>query len=166
MSAQQDYSEYSEPAYTKAVDRTCYPFYVSNIENKLVPETRELLEKYSHIPPEQQSQHVHKVRDQARDIRAYPRTGVGAWLVPQLCKLPVYPEILRRVKEGEISVDVGCFVGHDLRRLVYDGAPSKNLYGVDIISHWEVGYEMFRDLDHFGATFIEADILSDAPALV
>jgi SAM-dependent methyltransferase len=79
--------------------------------------------------------------------------------------LPVYPEILRRVKEGETLVDVGCFVGHDLRRLVYDGAPSKTLYGVDIVSHWDVGYEMFRDRSHFGATFIEADILSEEMAL-
>ena len=58
-------------------------------------------------------------------------------------------------------MDVGCFVGHDLRRLVYDGAPSENLYGVDIISHWDVGYEMFRDRVKFGAHFIEADFLSD-----
>jgi SAM-dependent methyltransferase len=79
--------------------------------------------------------------------------------------LPVYPEILTRVKAGETLVDVGCFVGHDLRRLVYDDAPSKNLYGVDIVSHWDVGFEMFRDRGHFGATFIEADILSENPVL-
>lgn len=63
-------------------------------------------------------------------------------------------------------MDVGCFIGHDLRQLVYDGAPSANLYAVDIISHWNVGYEMFRDQDHFGAHFIEADILSENTALV
>ncbi|EPE28840.1 S-adenosyl-L-methionine-dependent methyltransferase [Glarea lozoyensis ATCC 20868] len=165
MSAQ-DKPQYSEPVYTTAVDRARYPFYIPNIEKKLVPETRELLEKYSHIPLEQQSEHVHKIRDQAWQIRAYPCTGVGAWLVPQLCKLPIYPEILRRVNAGETFVDIGCFVGHDLRRLAYDGAPSNNLYGVDIVSHWDVGYEMFRDHDRFRATFIEADILSDAPALM
>jgi len=57
-------------------------------------------------------------------------------------------------------MDVGCFIGHDLRRLAYDGAPSSNLYGVDIASHWNVGYEMFRDQDKFHAHFIEANILS------
>jgi len=163
--SQQEAPEYSEPVYTKSVDRAKFPFYNPNIEKKLVPETRELLEKYSHVPPEKQSQHVHRVRDLAWDIRAYPCTGVGAWLVPQLCKLPVYPEILKRVKNGDILVDVGCFVGHDLRRLVYDGAPSSNLYGIDIISHWDVGFEMFRDQDRFEAHFIEADILSDNAAL-
>jgi hypothetical protein len=60
---------------------------------------------------------------------------------------------------------VGCFVGHDLRRLVYDGALSANLYAVDIFSHWEVGFEMFRDQSHFDAHFISADIQSENPAL-
>jgi hypothetical protein len=106
-------------------------------------------------------------RDLAWDIRAYPCTGVGAWLVPQLCKLPVYQEILKRIKDGEVLIDVGCFIGHDLRRLAFDSAPStsNNLYGVDIVSHWNVGYEMFRDKESFKAQFIEADILS-APGSV
>ena len=56
-------------------------------------------------------------------------------------------------------MDVGCFIGHDLRRLVYDGAPSENLYGVDIVSHWNVGFNMFQDQGRFNAHFIEADIL-------
>lgn len=62
-------------------------------------------------------------------------------------------------------MDVGCFVGHDFRRLIYDGAPSSNLYGVDIANHWNVGFEMFCDQSHFGAHFIEADILSESPEL-
>lgn len=63
-------------------------------------------------------------------------------------------------------MDVGTFLGHDLRRLAYDGAPSDKLYGVDIVSHWDVGYELFRDREHFKGHFIEADILSTtSPAL-
>lgn len=62
-------------------------------------------------------------------------------------------------------MDVGCFLGHDLRRLVYDGAPSNKLYAVDIVSHWTLGYELFRDRDQFAAHFIEADIVSDSEAL-
>ncbi|QSZ35668.1 hypothetical protein DSL72_006790 [Monilinia vaccinii-corymbosi] len=165
MSSEKGSAEYSEPAYTKSVDRAKYPFYQPNIDQKLVPETRELLEKYSHIPPQNQSQHVHRIRDLAWDIRAYPCTGVGAWLVPQLCRNPVYPEVLKRVQAGETLMDVGCFLGHDLRRLVYDGAPSDKLYAVDIVSHWEVGYELFRDRDRFAAHFIEADIVSQSESL-
>lgn len=57
-------------------------------------------------------------------------------------------------------MDVGTFVGHDLRRLVYDGAPSDKLYGVDIVNHFDVGYDLFRDREYFKGHFIEADILS------
>jgi hypothetical protein len=57
-------------------------------------------------------------------------------------------------------MDVGCLLGSDLRRLVFDGAPSMNLCSVDIVSHWDVGYALFQDQDRFEAHFIEADILS------
>ena len=56
-------------------------------------------------------------------------------------------------------MDIGCFLGHDLRHLVVDGAPSANLYAVDEVSHWEIGYDFFRDRSSFAAQFIEADIL-------
>jgi hypothetical protein len=59
-------------------------------------------------------------------------------------------------------MDVGCFLGGDLQHLVFDGVPSKNMYGVDIVSHWDVGYSLFKDKDHFKGHFIEADILSTA----
>ena len=66
-------------------------------------------------------------------------------MVPQFCRLPVYPEILQQVKDGAVVLDVGTFIGHDLRRFVYDGAPSEKLYGVDIVNHFDVGYDFFRD---------------------
>lgn len=64
-------------------------------------------------------------------------------------------------------MDVGCFLGGDMRRLVFDGVSSANLYGIDIVSHWDVGYALYRDRDRFDAHFIEADILSsdNNPAL-
>ncbi|KAI0812901.1 hypothetical protein GGR55DRAFT_638346 [Xylaria sp. FL0064] len=99
-------------------------------------------------------------RDKAWDIRAYPCIGLGSWLTPQLCRLPVYDDILKRVQEGAILMDVGTFLGHDLRRLVYDGAPSDRLYGVDIVNHFDVGYEFFCDRGRFEGHFIQADILS------
>ena len=83
-----------------------------------------------------------------------------------ISRSPAYPTILQRVKGGSTFMDVGCFLGHDLRRLIFDGAPSTNLYGVDIVSHWDVGYDLFRDRDRFSAHFIEADILSEHPALL
>jgi SAM-dependent methyltransferase len=71
----------------------------------------------------------------------------------------VYAKVLKRLQDGDTLMDVGCFMGDDLRRLAYDGAPSDKMYGVDIVSHWDVGFAMYRDKERFKAQFIEADIM-------
>jgi hypothetical protein len=99
-------------------------------------------------------------RDQAWAIRAYPCTGLGIWLVPFIPLSPAYPTILKRLIAGDTFMDIGCFLGGDMRRLAFDGAPTANMYGIDIVSHWEVGYSLYRDADQFNAHFIEDDFLS------
>lgn len=73
--------------------------------------------------------------------------------------------MLARLVDGQLLVDIGCFIGHDLRHLVNDGAPSLNIYGVDIVNFWDLGYEMFQDSEKFQAHFIEADLLSPTRSL-
>ena len=46
-----------------------------------------------------------------------------------------------------------------------DGAPSSSLYAVDVVNHWDVGYEMFRDRDKFSAHFVEGDVMYPDEAL-
>lgn len=98
-------------------------------------------------------------RQKAWSIRSYPCTGLGLWLTPNIKRSHVYPVIIERLQSGASFLDIGCFLGQDLRALVVDGAPSNNFYGIDIVSHWELGYEMFRDREKFSARFIEGDIL-------
>lgn len=64
------------------------------------------------------------------------------------------------MRDGATFLDIGCHVGSDLRRLVFDGAPSSNMYAVDIVSHWDVGFALFNDNDRFKATFMEADLMA------
>lgn len=104
-------------------------------------------------------------KDKAWAIRPYPCTGLGNFLTPMITKTPIYATILSRLQAGDTLLDIGCFLGHDLRRLCFDGAPMENLYGVDIVNHWDLGYEMFKDSDKFKAHFIEADILHPNEAL-
>ena len=73
---------------------------------------------------------------------------------------PAYAIILKRIREGATFMDIGSFVGFELRRLVFDGAPTTNLHAVDIVNHWDIGYDLFRDRDRFSVQFIETDILS------
>lgn len=99
-------------------------------------------------------------------IRAYPCTGLGVWLVPYISRSPAYAFVLTRLKTGGTFLDVGVFLGGDMRWLASDGAPTDKMYGVDIVSHWDVGYSLFHDRDRFRAHFIESDFLSiDNPEL-
>ena len=50
---------------------------------------------------------------------------------------------------------------------MYDGAPSENIYGSDIVIDLaNVGYDLFRDRDTLKSEFIVSDILDDNSELV
>ena len=76
---------------------------------------------------------------------------------------PAYSSILQRIRDEEASlIDVGCFIGHDLRRLVFDGCPPNNLVGCDIVDQWDLGFEFYQDNQGpFGqyAKYVKDDIL-------
>lgn len=84
-----------------------------------------------------------------------------------LSKHPYYPEILSRLGNGQNFLDAGCCFGQDLRKLLFDGAPSSTaLYGLDIVpAFFELGYKLFRDQEKLHATFIVEDLLKPAKDL-
>jgi SAM-dependent methyltransferase len=92
-------------------------------------------------------------------------TGQGLFLTNSITLHESYSTILERLKNGATFVDIGTFLGQELRRLVVNGAPSENMYAIDIVNHWDIGYDMFRDKDKFHARYIEADILHPKSAL-
>ncbi|MCJ1287941.1 hypothetical protein MMC26_007293 [Xylographa opegraphella] len=166
MSADNGISKASDPDWSKRYRETKnVPWYLASIDHKVTPQTRDLLEKYSKVPAGDVLQHVRDIRDKAWAIRSYPCTGLGNFLDPMIPKCPAYGIIIKRLQSGDSLLDVGCFLGQDLRRLVFDGAPSECLYGLDIVSHWDVGYDMFRDRGQFAAHFMEGDILHPNEAL-
>lgn len=57
-------------------------------------------------------------------------------------------------------------MGQDIRKLVYDGAPSENIYASDLNGQfWDTGYELFLDKSSLKAKFVEADIFDDNSGL-
>ncbi|CCD56184.1 hypothetical protein BofuT4_P147940.1 [Botrytis cinerea T4] len=118
------------------------------------------------IPSDKVREHVDDIRDKAWNIRQYPCTGMAKFLDPMIVRSPAYPEVLSRLKEGQSLLDVGCFMGYDLRQLIFDGAPSKNSHAADIVNHWELGYQLFNDREKFHIDYVETDILSPGDELL
>jgi len=99
--------------------------------------------------------------------RPYPCIRLGRFLDMTIADSDVYPEVLERTKRGDKFLDLGCCFGQEIRKLVFDGAPSVNTYGSDLwADFFTVGYELFRDEGRLKTTFIAADVFDDASPLV
>ncbi|KAJ5902878.1 hypothetical protein N7495_003406 [Penicillium taxi] len=128
---------------------------------------RTILEEYSKIPAAEILQHVTDLRDRAFEVFPYACIGQAAFLDLRIASSPVYQEMLGRVKNGEKLLDLGCAFGQELRQLIYDGAPSENLYGLDLQPRFlDLGYDLFRDREISKINFISADVLADDSELV
>jgi hypothetical protein len=83
-----------------------------------------------------------------------------------MATMDVYQEVLERVKRGEKFLDLGCCLGQEIRKLVFDGAPSANTYGSDLWGDFFlVGHELFKDKGRLQTTFIAADVFDDSSPL-
>ena len=78
----------------------------------------------------------------------------------------IYPQVLERTKHGEKFLDLACCFGQEIRKLVFDGAPSSNTYGSDRWGDFiSISYELFKDKDRLQTTFITADVFDDSSTL-
>ncbi|PYH98635.1 hypothetical protein BO71DRAFT_344434 [Aspergillus ellipticus CBS 707.79] len=167
---QVELSQGSDPVYAKRLagkDNTARSaFYNQDISDKLTPKTRRILEEYSQIPPSRVIRHIHEVRDKAWAMRAYPCIGSGIYLDPILPKQPSYPMLLSRlIDENAVLLEVGSFLGSDLRSVVADGAPMTSIIAIDVVNFWDLGYEMFQDRNKFQCQFHQADLMDPNGAL-
>ncbi|PYH80495.1 hypothetical protein BO82DRAFT_286451 [Aspergillus uvarum CBS 121591] len=75
-----------------------------------------------------------------------------------LAKSPIYQEILSNVQDGTLLLDLGCGLGQDIRRLVYDGAPQDNIIGLDLHRGFiDLGFELFNDRNTLRSAFVVQD---------
>ncbi|KAJ4322970.1 hypothetical protein N0V94_002125 [Neodidymelliopsis sp. IMI 364377] len=141
------------------------PWYVKDLVD-LEPKTKELFETYSKVPSNEVVPHIKSIRDKAFKIFPYPCLGHWGFLNLSIQKSSCYNEVLQRIKDGEQYLDIGCCVGQDIRKLVYDGAPSENTYGSDLKGQfWDIGYDLFLDKSSLKTKFIEADVFDDKSGL-
>ncbi|KAI1086462.1 hypothetical protein F5B19DRAFT_498322 [Rostrohypoxylon terebratum] len=130
-------------------------------------ETRELLENYAYIPSNEVDTHVFAIREKAWDIFPWPCIGKFSFLKLSLHKQPSYASILERLKTGAKYLDLGFCLGQDIRKLVADGAPSQNIYGVELNGLFiDLGYDLFRDRETLKAQLVQGsalDFADDSP---
>ena len=61
---------------------------------------------------------------------------------------------------------MGCCFGHDIRKLVADGAPSDHIYGSDLRQEFfDLGYKLFRDKETLRSKFVAADVFDPSSGL-
>ncbi|TGO31600.1 hypothetical protein BHYA_0495g00030 [Botrytis hyacinthi] len=94
-----------------------HKWWLDSIDHTITPECRRLLEKYSKISPEDVRQHIYNIREKAWAIRPYPCGGLGRFLDNLLAQSPAYKDIVVRFKGGDSIIDIGCFLGQELRQL-------------------------------------------------
>lgn len=151
----------------------------ANSLKTITSEQRDLLENYSHVAPKDILTHIHKLvshlhlnfkyqscilikyikRDQAWEIYPYPCIGQFRFIDLSMIHTPSYESILTRLKSGGSLLDIGCCCAQDLRKLAHDGVPAAHLYGAELQQGFiNLGYDLFRDKDQFGAHFMVADV--------
>ena len=90
---------------------------------------------------------------------------VGRWKFLRLldCHDSRYKQTLFRLRltnSRDAVLDLGCCVAPLLRQLCAEGIPGRQLYGTDLETRFfGLGYELFRDRNTLGATFVPGDML-------
>ncbi|ORY13132.1 hypothetical protein BCR34DRAFT_623932 [Clohesyomyces aquaticus] len=152
---------YTQRLLTGKINPEDIPWFRKELTD-LKPPARDLLENYCKIPSDDVIPHVKEVRDKAFGIYPYPCLGHWAFLDLSVSKLSEYDEILQRLKDGDKYLDIGCCVGQDIRKLVFDGAPSENTFGSDLQQGFlDIGYDLFLDKLTLKTTFIAANIFAE-----
>ncbi|KAK5659581.1 hypothetical protein OQA88_783 [Cercophora sp. LCS_1] len=127
------------------------------------PNSRDLLEKYAGYSADEIEDAVLSLRDRAWETFPFPRIGAFDFLDLALSnRTRVYHKLLTRLQAGDTFLDVGRCLGHDIRKLVFDGAPAENMFGADLLQGYvDLGYNLFRDRDTLKTKFVQANVLDD-----
>ncbi|KAJ3580239.1 hypothetical protein NPX13_g327 [Xylaria arbuscula] len=127
---------------------------------------RELLEKYSKIPPEEVTAEILKIRDKAWEVAKYP--CIGHFTYVRLLEFGDHdlgmPRVIERLKapgSQDTFLELGGFMFQTIRRLAFEGVDSMRLYGTDLHNEFiDLGYLQFRDRETLQATFVAGDMLA------
>ncbi|KAE8338051.1 hypothetical protein BDV24DRAFT_153922 [Aspergillus arachidicola] len=141
-------------------------FYQKDVES-INADAQSLLERYSGLPPAEVIPHVLSLRDEAFKVYHYPCIGQMRFLAFNFPRMPFYHRVVDRLRADPSTtfLDAGCCFGQEIRYLVDQGIPGKQLFGCDLEQVFiDLGYKLFRDKDRLEATFVTGDLTADDPA--
>ncbi|MDH5647047.1 MAG: class I SAM-dependent methyltransferase [Candidatus Heimdallarchaeota archaeon] len=119
----------------------------------------ELFNRYNGFQAEQIIERTLKIWQDVMSRQWYHCTRGYRFLFPRITSHPRYADVLQLGK-GMQLLDMGCFMGTDLRQLSIDGE-FQSLTGMDREGiFWESGLELFDDAERIEIEFIESDVLS------
>ncbi|GIZ40101.1 hypothetical protein CKM354_000345400 [Cercospora kikuchii] len=123
---------------------------------------REVLVKYSGVPEDEVVSHVRKVRDEAWKVFKYPCVGNYYFLEFSVSKSENYSQVLERVRGGETLLDLACCFGHNIRKLIHDGAPATSVFGSELEPEFiDLGFQLFKDRDNLATNFVSGDFFGE-----
>ncbi|OLS26306.1 MAG: Glycine/sarcosine N-methyltransferase [Candidatus Heimdallarchaeota archaeon LC_2] len=101
-----------------------------------------------------------KVWQDAFSMNHYMCISSFRFLYPRILSHPMYSYISSNLDDKTI-LDIGCFMGTDIRQLIVDGADPAKLIGTDITgAFFELGYQLYGDKEGTPITFVAGDIAS------
>ncbi|KAI0750572.1 hypothetical protein BC629DRAFT_1230500 [Irpex lacteus] len=116
--------------------------------------------------PEELKKHVANIRAEAYKIHPYHCIRVFSFARLKLNRFPAYQDLLKLGKErpGALFLDLGCCLGHDVRKAVADGFPISQAIGSDLHPEfWALGHKLFKTTpETYPLAFIPADVFDPA----
>lgn len=90
----------------------------------------------------------------------FPCVGQFRFVDLHLHRQESYQRILDIVKNGGRFLDIGCCFAQDMRKMVLEGAPSSNMYGLELHAGFiDLAYDFFGDAATLAARFIVGDLM-------
>ncbi|KAM6495362.1 hypothetical protein JOM56_008068 [Amanita muscaria] len=106
--------------------------------------------------------HILTIQARAYEVFPYPCIRFFQFTKLRIVRSPSYERALQIAKEHKdpILLDVGCNLGHDLRKAVADGWPIKNVVGFDLEQRfWDFSHELFKTTPEiYPAAFVAGDV--------
>ncbi|OCH85050.1 hypothetical protein OBBRIDRAFT_798569 [Obba rivulosa] len=127
---------------------------------KLSDEELEFLHTVITPDDEELKRRIFEVQRQAYAKHPYPCIRAFHFVNLFMSKNSIYPDVVLSGKAGDtLFLDLGCCTGTDVRKLVYDGYPGLNVFGVDLrLEFIDLGYKLFGDAESCPIHFFTADI--------